>query len=72
MQTCWYNFLHADVNECTGVHGCDHHCNNTNGSYHCTCDVGFQLGNDDHSCYGIIVHARSYLNYNYVLSLTHS
>ena len=50
-------FLCADVNECAGMHGCDHHCNNTNGSYHCTCDVGYHLGNDNHSCYGITVHA---------------
>ena len=43
----------ADINECaTGNGGCEQNCNNTVGSYDCSCNVGFQLGNDYHACSG--------------------
>ena len=40
-----------DVDECTdGISGCSQICINTNGSYTCTCDNGYQLSNDNHTC----------------------
>lgn len=34
----------ADVNECNKRNGgCDHECNNTMGSYHCSCRRGYML-----------------------------
>ena len=42
-----------DVNECdTNNGGCEQNCNNNVGSYSCTCDIGYQLGNDYHECPG--------------------
>ena len=46
----------ADINECdTGKHQCDSHafCNNTKGSYNCTCKPGY-FGNG-FNCTGNIV-----------------
>ena len=44
---------HVDINECAvGNGGCDQHCQNTNGSYHCTCDGGWRLDPDSHTCNG--------------------
>ena len=48
-----YNYLlyayicivYVDINECAGDHGCDHLCNNTDGSFHCYCNPGYMLVN---------------------------
>ena len=45
-----------DINECTnGTHACysDDHCNNTDGSYTCSCPQGYEVGSDGHSCNGM-------------------
>lgn len=43
----------SDINECDNVNvGCMHSCNNTNGSYHCTCNSGYVLAADGHMCNG--------------------
>ncbi|KAL3836485.1 hypothetical protein ACJMK2_021917, partial [Sinanodonta woodiana] len=40
-----------DINEClTSSHGCSQHCNNAEGSYYCTCNSGFILGQNNKSC----------------------
>ncbi|CAD5124777.1 DgyrCDS13040 [Dimorphilus gyrociliatus] len=42
---------HQDIDECLSQNGkCDHKCHNTPGSYHCTCNDGYKLGEDKHSC----------------------
>ncbi|XP_053389047.1 mucin-like protein [Mercenaria mercenaria] len=44
-QTC------SDVNECLlDSNGCKQHCKNTNGSYFCECNSGYELESDGHSC----------------------
>jgi hypothetical protein len=35
--------LLTDVNECTSRHGCGQICENTVGSYLCSCEEGFKL-----------------------------
>ena len=36
----------SDINECTnGTNLCEHNCYNTNGSYVCDCEPGYQLSN---------------------------
>ena len=46
----------VDINECAlGISGCEYQCNNTNGSYYCTCRKGFSLQNDSKSCEGIFI-----------------
>ena len=43
-----------DIDECKRSNGgCDHHCNNTIGSYYCSCNDGYSLGKDNLSCKGI-------------------
>lgn len=43
-----------DINECRRYPGrlCGHKCENTLGSYHCSCSVGFRLAADGRSCEG--------------------
>ena len=45
----------SDINECYEMDngGCDHSCVNIVGSYNCSCDTGFRLGNDSHTCEGM-------------------
>jgi hypothetical protein len=44
----------SDIDECQDGRngGCDHQCNNTPGSYFCSCKTGFKLNNDQTSCEG--------------------
>lgn len=43
----------SDVDECDiGNGGCDHDCQNSPGSYSCTCDDGYVLHNDQRTCVG--------------------
>ena len=45
--------FHSDIDECEqGSAGCDHNCNNTVGSYFCTCMDGYELESDNHTCTG--------------------
>ena len=41
-----YFIIQSDINECiNGSHFCEHNCYNTNGSYVCDCQHGYQLSN---------------------------
>ena len=41
------------VNECSNANGgCEHNCLNTIGSYQCTCNSGYRMENNGHSCTG--------------------
>ena len=44
----------TDINECDrdGLI-CDHSCTNTNGSFVCSCNMGYELSPDGHTCKGI-------------------
>ena len=45
--------LYADINECAlGISGCTDVCTNIVGSYYCTCQTGYELTNDNHTCTG--------------------
>ena len=50
-----YMYTHIDINECKTNHngGCDHICTNTDGSYYCTCQDGYDLMMDNSSCVGM-------------------
>ena len=44
---------YLDINECnTNNGGCDHYCNNTVGSYYCSCMNNYILEHDNHICTG--------------------
>ena len=50
--------LTLDNNECNLDSGCTHVCTNMdcdNGRYTCSCNDGYQLGSDEHTCLGIIL-----------------
>ncbi|KAL4617442.1 epidermal growth factor-like protein 7 [Arapaima gigas] len=40
----------TDVDECSSSHPCSQQCLNTEGSYRCGCEEGYQLAEDGHSC----------------------
>lgn len=45
---------YVDIDECsTGVDQCEQVCQNTNGSYICTCRLGFRLKSDMLQCEGM-------------------
>ena len=50
------NFLqnaHTDLDECAlGISGCNQICTNTNGSYVCSCYLGYQIALDNRTCTG--------------------
>ena len=46
----------SDVDECKFSNECQQVCINTNGSYFCACNVGFQLSSDQQSCMGMSLH----------------
>ena len=42
-----------DINECSlGISGCTHGCRNDVGKYHCICQTGYELVDDNHTCVG--------------------
>ena len=44
----------SDVDECEiGTNNCDQICSNTDGSFTCSCEDGFRLSVDGHSCVGM-------------------
>ena len=43
----------VDINECEGYNDCHQICTNTEGSYYCSCDAGFELAADNRSCTGM-------------------
>ena len=43
----------SDINECqTDNGGCTQTCDNTDGSYRCSCWDGYELASDGHNCTG--------------------
>ena len=48
----------ADVDECIGgTHNCAQNCDNTVGSYTCSCDEGYTTTDNGATCDGILLHA---------------
>ena len=71
-----YHFRHfSDVDECaTSNGGCEQICNNTIGSFYCSCDAGYQLDGNGLNCTGefsvVKVALRWHEWYYYVLFST--
>ncbi len=43
----------TEIDECaTNNGGCEHNCDNTDGSFFCSCDSGYQLDNSSLNCSG--------------------
>ena len=41
----------TDVDEClTNNGGCEYNCTNTDGSFNCSCDAGYELDSDGFNC----------------------
>ena len=53
----------AEVNECDiNNGGCEYNCENTEGSYKCSCPTNFFLNNDGHNCTGEFNTYHNYMN----------
>ena len=52
-------FTFTDINECAESNGgCSHNCNNTEGSFECSCRDGYILDGDGKNCSGTgMIHA---------------
>ena len=51
MHICLTHNTVTDINECaTNSGGCSQGCNNTDGSFHCFCDDGYDLSDDGRTC----------------------
>ena len=48
----WKKIFHLAVPFC--LHGCQHSCNNLNGSFFCSCNAGYVLSKDNRTCSGVI------------------
>ena len=49
----FYYYTVADINECSlGIHNCMQVCENVNGSYACSCLIGYALDPDGNTCRG--------------------
>ena len=46
----------SDINECLTSNGdCAQECANTEGSFQCSCNPGYELDNDQRSCNGKVI-----------------
>ena len=64
----------ADHDECaTSLHGCQHSCNNLNGSFFCSCNAGYVLNKDNKTCSGVTFLLLSGVLYSriFLFSVTH-
>lgn len=49
-------YIFIDINECeAALSPCQHSCENTVGSFTCSCSDGFILSDDQRSCVGMLV-----------------
>ena len=63
-----YILVYADINECASNNGgCSDGCNNTKGSYYCTCSSGYELSGDNVTCIG-----ESKVNYLFSSKIVYS
>ena len=47
------HYTMTDIDECTqDIDGCEHNCNNTVGSFYCSCNTGYALTLDGKNCTG--------------------
>ena len=45
--------IYSDIDECLSNNGgCHHNCHDSDGSYTCSCNDGYQLNSDGHTCEG--------------------
>ena len=44
----------SDIDECT-EDACDHNCTNTDGSFTCSCNNGYELDDNGRSCNGMYI-----------------
>ena len=62
----YYNFtffIVTDIDECfEGISGCSQYCVNNVGSYYCTCDNGYLLNSDQHTCDGKFALLHNFYN----------
>lgn len=51
---CYCAAIYLDIDECSSSDPCEQVCTNSEGSYECSCDPGYSLDDDQHSCNGMV------------------
>ena len=66
-----HHMLHSiDTIECANNNGeCEHNCTNTEGSFYCTCKVGYILANDNRSCEGKWIEKQLTVNITKIIDI---
>ena len=64
-------FLYTDIDECisTRTNDCSQFCNNTFGSFQCSCWSGYELDSDGRTCNGIKLKVFCHYYYNFCIFL---
>ena len=69
----------SDIDECSdGTHNCSQICTNTNGSFICECNDGYELNFDGATCNGMqkqfvsFIHTYNTINLRYIIIDVHS
>ena len=57
---------YKDIDECQRFSPCDQICTNTDGSFECSCKIGFQLQNATQVCEGIIASVNCVYHHNII------
>ena len=59
-------FFFSDIDECLeGTSKCNQYCHNSDGGYFCSCQQGYTLDSDKHTCVG----KETHLLLNFVLNV---
>ena len=53
-----HEYVCADIDECQRMVRCQHECQNTPGSFRCTCPEGYRLSPNQRTCQGKVLSAQ--------------
>ena len=62
------SYFDVDIDECSvGNGGCQQECVNTAGSYHCACESGYNLNDNETDCDGSVLMMSLHIYFMYII-----